>query len=1219
VTCAYCHDGTMSFWDEQAHLDQVVAECLVRISGANDGGGTGFFVAPGSVLTCAHVVEGIPEETVAVWHLGQRLTGRISGRYPSERPAGRKLYPYPDLAVISVEQAPSHGCVWLDLELPRLDDRLHCVGFSDTLKDKVPMAEPATFVFDGLHESSEGLLLKLGAGALAASGMSGAPLINLRNGRVCGIMKTTRDEYNPYGGWAVPTQAVNDYAEEIIAANKAFHAGDDTWRERFRSAIATDSSVPTARFVPPELKTILDTSPDGSAFCDSLLARYSGLLHAGSGPEARLAFGRRCRHLLRVALASAHAGAVPLMSGRDVAVLVALAAQASYCEVLPASDLARLIASDGPSRTAWIRHVEAIKKLSPRAWSDIAGSADIPKPDTDALGALTTSAMDVSGVLGVMLYRERETALLCGGTVRSGDYADMVSQFPEPFPSFRNICSAVLATLSEPAYRFTEYCGERLSGVKIVAGCRVLYLGILMRAALSMGRLMEVADDGVLTPVRSFPSADRRMRMIQRQVADVQPEDEDDAIALRLICTPENPSTLAGVRREVDLLRRVLDECTATLAQYYVSSSDSVLRLRYPRVRSTVDDPHQYVKERGLPFDPDLARLTMNAEGILPLLVRPLYGDAPEVGVRELLQNALDAVSARRAIGSGTIGYAAPTDPPQAGVTVTITDGSALLLTSSELEVPPPDDWTHWLEVHDTGIGMTSEVIREHFMAVGGSYDPLADPLHLSPSSPRSRPRSGRFGVGVLASFLLGTEVQVVTRHLSVAEHEGLHFQLTEYAEEAELRFCRVPVGTTIRVRLDEHMVERLAGNPSSWDWYQYTEPPVERGEIREENFSVFPSSLPPLDPENASDLWRKLTVSPYGSVFWTPADKSHESQIFVNGIRVAAWHHLRKNVLEPTAQLKQPVISIVDSAGACSLKLTRDGFVNDPDEVFEAVRKDATADHIAWLVLNARDGLDQPLLWESRIWHERQHTSGEGDGVVHAVPFAVTGRGIVPLHPLLLREAGVTELDLLLMGEGFTTPTETEEPRKNLRSWLPGNVSTLSDWNDAVAHHATGLLKVNMFGGFGYYPVAAGIPEAFRFARKFKPAMMLQVVITDRGSAYAKMDDRSVISASDGVLAFAEGSRSAAVDDRLLSYLNSTGDYSDADRSGRPPKEILATGYYGVLHLWLDDITGPQDEFSELWRAYRLPAVLPFGLDVDSLESPLSADLRVRIKRMSA
>jgi hypothetical protein len=109
------------------------------------------------------------------------VSGTVSALHPSVADPQQSLYPFPDLALVGIADEVDGLCAPLDDEIPHLGDWLHCVRFSTTL-GTTGGAEPATFVFEGLHEVDGGRLLKLGAGATAIPGLSGAPLVNLRTG-----------------------------------------------------------------------------------------------------------------------------------------------------------------------------------------------------------------------------------------------------------------------------------------------------------------------------------------------------------------------------------------------------------------------------------------------------------------------------------------------------------------------------------------------------------------------------------------------------------------------------------------------------------------------------------------------------------------------------------------------------------------------------------------------------------------------------------------------------------------------------------------------------------------------------------------------------------------------------------------------------------------------------------------------------------------------------
>ncbi|MCX4469162.1 Chaperone protein HtpG [Micromonospora sp. MW-13] len=121
----------------------------------------------------------------------------------------------------------------------------------------------------------------------------------------------------------------------------------------------------------------------------------------------------------------------------------------------------------------------------------------------------------------------------------------------------------------------------------------------------------------------------------------------------------------------------------------------------------------------------------VDLRGVVDLLSHHLYG-SPRVYVRELLQNAVDAITARRA-----------TEP----------DAPALV------RIEPPEltgDGT--LRVHDTGIGLTEAQVHELLATIGRSSK--RDELGFS-----RHEFLGQFGIGLLSCFLVADEIRVVTRH----------------------------------------------------------------------------------------------------------------------------------------------------------------------------------------------------------------------------------------------------------------------------------------------------------------------------------------------------------------------------------------------------------------------------------------------------------------------
>ena len=155
------------------------------------------------------------------------------------------------------------------------------------------------------------------------------------------------------------------------------------------------------------------------------------------------------------------------------------------------------------------------------------------------------------------------------------------------------------------------------------------------------------------------------------------------------------------------------------------------------------------------------------------------------------------------------------------------------------------------------------------------------------------------------------------------------------------------------------------------------------------------------------------------------------------------------------------------------------------------------------------------------------------------------------------------------------------------------------------------------MFGGFDYNPLAAGIQETFRFARRIEPDTAVQMVTLERGTPYADIHKGSVIRTWNDAMALTTERSGGTHNERIQSYIESMTDHSGAERLLSRFKEVFDSGYYGLMHIWLRENDAQEDEFIELWHAYRLPALLPFGLALSSPGTAL-ADLRERIQRLS-
>ncbi|WFE41206.1 tetratricopeptide repeat protein [Micromonospora sp. WMMD998] len=213
---------------------------VVRVERADDRAvlGTGFFVAPGWVLTAAHVVhdaaEGVALGRVMVVPADagvgvEAVPADVLAR--SAPPVDTALWPYPDLALLRLRRTAAwvdtHPCVWLAGVQPQAG-QCHAYGFPPREEGAVPVGAPASFVFEGVT-GDEFFQLKAGQ---AAPGLSGAPLVCPTRRAVVGVVTATRDRDSDLGGWAAPVAALlsggpgvpedlTAYGEQVAAAGAA--------------------------------------------------------------------------------------------------------------------------------------------------------------------------------------------------------------------------------------------------------------------------------------------------------------------------------------------------------------------------------------------------------------------------------------------------------------------------------------------------------------------------------------------------------------------------------------------------------------------------------------------------------------------------------------------------------------------------------------------------------------------------------------------------------------------------------------------------------------------------------------------------------------------------------------------------------------------------------------------------------------------------------------
>jgi len=176
--------------------------------------------------------------------------------------------------------------------------------------------------------------------------------------------------------------------------------------------------------------------------------------------------------------------------------------------------------------------------------------------------------------------------------------------------------------------------------------------------------------------------------------------------------------------------------------------------------------------------DPAARAFQVDLHGVVDLLARHLYS-GPRVYLRELLQNGVDAITARRAVDPGC---------PATVRLRPLADGSLLVV--------------------DSGVGLTRAEAEELLATVGRSSKRDLD-LGVGREE-----FLGQFGIGLLSAFMVADRIELVSR--SARDPGAPAVRWRGHADGSydlvELPDLDVPPGSTVRLRPRRDLEHWLAG-----------------------------------------------------------------------------------------------------------------------------------------------------------------------------------------------------------------------------------------------------------------------------------------------------------------------------------------------------------------------------------------------------------------------
>jgi hypothetical protein len=495
----------------------------------------------------------------------------------------------------------------------------------------------------------------------------------------------------------------------------------------------------------------------------------------------------------------------------------------------------------------------------------------------------------------------------------------------------------------------------------------------------------------------------------------------DDPECLQVVLSSENlpnAETFCVVKDKLSGIQTELDYSWAVLGEVYGRFAPlNKLSINIRRINSNLNEEATISK---LSFIPHRIKLETARADLLKLLIEPLYGDRPEIGVRELLQNAFDSIRELEFLSSQK-----PLD---------VKEEEREELDSDVVLSIEKENGSYWVVIADRGIGMTWETVQKYYLTAGASFrqSDAWKKLFTDSSGSSQVLRAGRFGIGVLSAFMIGERVQVSTRHIGVPASKGVQFEFGIDDTNIELKWITKNAGTTVKIETTKQIAENMAFHnyhqKAPWDWYCLKKPSLTMIDSEKKNV-VQKYNIPGLNNGPLPKEWHRISTDDFPAIDWSykindSHISSYNSFLVCNGLYIgsklqdmsfrAAFRYSGTHYIAFHA----PIISVSDPDGRFPLNLARDNLAGDITDLVEKLSTDICKNFISFCLLQSPfESILNGSKWEhfltpkfpgnEKILYPRD---------VESVQFYSSRHGFGLLDSYILREAlAVPSVGLLL------------------------------------------------------------------------------------------------------------------------------------------------------------------------------------------------------------
>ena len=220
-----------------------------------------------------------------------------------------------------------------------------------------------------------------------------------------------------------------------------------------------------------------------------------------------------------------------------------------------------------------------------------------------------------------------------------------------------------------------------------------------------------------------------------------------------------HPAIESAINEFCDLIDRELSACSNVNSEInkYFQQTDRAIKVQTPYKvdRSKIETKKDIYGNPEYLFRH--TRFSLSKNQVIDLLMgTKLYGN-PEVALRELLQNSIDACLLRQAMEKSWGNSFTP---------------EIIVKYWKKHDVA-------YLEVNDNGVGMDQDIVDRYYTNIGSSFYKSTDFYDLRAKSKADFVPTSRFGIGILSCFMVSDTLIVETRKLYEAHSSSNPLNLT--------------------------------------------------------------------------------------------------------------------------------------------------------------------------------------------------------------------------------------------------------------------------------------------------------------------------------------------------------------------------------------------------------------------------------------------------------